>query len=78
MKRSDHEQWDRERREARERNEAIRRARKAEPRRPVKPGKLAAVTKSVVTWVDPPVSVGGLRVVGVCSDASDDVKAAYL
>jgi hypothetical protein len=67
--------WDMERREAKERNEAIRRAKKEAPRRPVKPGKLAVAT---VTWLDPAVVVGGLRVVGICSDASDEVKAMYL
>lgn len=32
---------------------------------------------ATVTWLDPPVRVGGFRVVGVCSDASDEVKRQY-
>jgi hypothetical protein len=69
--------WDEERRVAKERNEAIRRAKKEAPRRPVKPGKLA-VAAGPVTWLDTPVAAGRFRIVGVCSDASDDVKAMYL
>ncbi len=43
-----------------------------------KPGKLAEVAPGAVRWLPEPVAVGGLRIVGVCADASDDVKAAYL
>ena len=34
-------------------------------------------TSVSVTWLDPPVKVGRVRVVGVCSDAADDVKRMY-
>jgi hypothetical protein len=71
--------WDEERRVAKERNEAIRRAKKEAPRRPVRPGKLA-VAADPVTWLSEPVRpVKGWKVaiVGVCSDASPEVKAMY-
>jgi hypothetical protein len=44
-----------------------------------KPGKLAAAaeTAASITWLDPPVRVGNFRVVGIASDASDDVKREY-
>jgi hypothetical protein len=57
-------QYERERADAKRRNR--------------RPGKLAEVAPGAVRWLPEPVAVGGLRIVGVCSDASDDVKAAYL
>lgn len=34
-------------------------------------------TPVTVTWLDPPVTVGRFRVVGVSSDCAPDVAAAY-
>jgi hypothetical protein len=60
-------QYERERADAKRRNrERVRR-----------PGKLAEVA-SPVRWLPEPVMAGGLRIVGVCRDASPETKALYL
>lgn len=41
-------------------------------------GKKAPEAPFTITWLDPPVVTGRVKIVGVCSDASDAVRARYL
>lgn len=64
-------QYDRERAEAKRLNRESRgRARK--------PGKLAAVAAAPIAWLREPAYIGGIRVLGVASDASEETRAAWL
>jgi hypothetical protein len=75
------EKWDRRAQKERDRAEFAAkdpevkaRQREVSRRARTAPAKYVGAT---ITWLDPPVAVGGLRIVGIASDASDDVKREY-